>query len=79
MCIGRLYPPWSPSRSRAAWPAGAPAVVGAEVEAGAASKRSDIRALQRKVGVAADGIFGPATERALKRWQAATGSSRVPC
>ena len=49
--------------------AGAPAVAGAEVKAGAASKRSDVRALQRKVGVAADGVFGPATERALKRWQ----------
>jgi hypothetical protein len=48
---------------------GVPAIAGAEVKASAASKRSDIRALQRKVGVAADGIFGPATERALKRWQ----------
>jgi hypothetical protein len=48
---------------------GVPAVSGAEVKAGAASKRSDIRALQRKVGVAADGVFGPATERAVKRWQ----------
>jgi hypothetical protein len=48
---------------------GAPAVAGAEVEAQAAGKRADVRALQRKVGVAADGIFGPATERALKRWQ----------
>jgi Putative peptidoglycan binding domain len=48
---------------------GVPAVAGAEVKASAASKRSDIRALQRRVGVAADGIFGPATERALKRWQ----------
>ena len=48
---------------------GVPAVAGAEVKASAASKRGDIRALQRKVGVAADGIFGPATERALKRWQ----------
>jgi hypothetical protein len=47
----------------------APAVAGAEVKAGAASKRGDVRALQRKVGVAADGVFGPATERALKRWQ----------
>ena len=46
-----------------------PAVAGAEVKAQAAGKRADIRALQRKVGVAADGIFGPATERALKRWQ----------
>jgi Putative peptidoglycan binding domain len=48
---------------------GAPAVAGAEVKASAASKRADIRAVQRKVGVAADGIFGPATERAVKRWQ----------
>jgi hypothetical protein len=46
-----------------------PAVAGAEVKASAASTRGDVRALQRKVGVAADGIFGPATERALKRWQ----------
>ena len=48
---------------------GAPTVAGAEVKASAAGKRGDVRALQRKVGVAADGVFGPATERALKRWQ----------
>jgi hypothetical protein len=41
----------------------------ADTKAGASSKRGDVRALQRKVGVAADGVFGPATERALKRWQ----------
>ena len=34
-----------------------------------ASKRSDVRAVQRVVGVSADGVFGPATERAVKRWQ----------
>ena len=44
-------------------------VAAADTKASASSKRGDIRALQRKVGVAADGIFGPATERALKRWQ----------
>jgi peptidoglycan hydrolase-like protein with peptidoglycan-binding domain len=48
---------------------GAPGVAGAAVKASAASTRSDIRAVQRKVGVVADGIFGPATERAVKRWQ----------
>jgi hypothetical protein len=48
---------------------GAPAVAGAAVKAHAASKRGDIRKLQRKVGVSADGVFGPATERAVKRWQ----------
>jgi Putative peptidoglycan binding domain len=48
---------------------GAAAVAGADVKARAASKRSDIRTLQRKVGVTADGVFGPATERAVKRWQ----------
>ena len=47
----------------------APAGAGAEVKAHAASKRGDIRKLQRKVGVSADGVFGPATERAVKRWQ----------
>jgi hypothetical protein len=41
----------------------------ADTRASASSTRSDVRALQRKLGVAADGIFGPATERALKRWQ----------
>jgi peptidoglycan hydrolase-like protein with peptidoglycan-binding domain len=44
-------------------------VAAADTKASASSTRGDIRALQRKVGVAADGIFGPATERALKRWQ----------
>ena len=48
---------------------GVPAIAGAQVKASAASTRSDVRALQRRVGVAADGVFGPATERALKRWQ----------
>src|SRR5918995_2411093 len=46
----------------------APAV-GADVRASASSTKQDVRKLQRKVGVAADGIFGPATERAVKRWQ----------
>ena len=37
------------------------------------SRGSDVRALQRKLGVSADGVFGPVTERALKRWQRAHG------
>ena len=41
----------------------------ASTKARASSTRGDVRALQRKVGVAADGVFGPATERAVKRWQ----------
>jgi hypothetical protein len=49
--------------------AAVPAVAAADVKASVASKRSDVRALQRKVGVSADGVFGPATERAVKRWQ----------
>jgi peptidoglycan hydrolase-like protein with peptidoglycan-binding domain len=48
---------------------GAPAAASAEVKAQAASKRGDIRKVQRRVGVSADGVFGPATERAVKRWQ----------
>jgi peptidoglycan hydrolase-like protein with peptidoglycan-binding domain len=49
--------------------AAVPMTAGAQVKAEAAGKRADIRAVQRKVGVAADGVFGPATERAVKRWQ----------
>jgi peptidoglycan hydrolase-like protein with peptidoglycan-binding domain len=37
------------------------------------SRGSDVRELQRKLGVPADGVFGPVTERALKRWQRAHG------
>ena len=33
----------------------------------------DVRALQRKLGVSADGVFGPQTRRALKRFQRRNG------
>jgi Putative peptidoglycan binding domain len=46
-------------------------------ERSARRSRSDggggVRALQRRIGVAADGVFGPGTEAALKRWQEAHG------
>ena len=32
-----------------------------------------VSALQQALGIGADGVFGPATERALKRWQRAHG------
>jgi peptidoglycan hydrolase-like protein with peptidoglycan-binding domain len=37
------------------------------------SRGSDVRQLQTAIGVSADGVFGPATQRALKRWQRAHG------
>jgi peptidoglycan hydrolase-like protein with peptidoglycan-binding domain len=45
-------------------------------DAGRSQKRTQggrVVALQRALGVTADGDFGPATERALKRWQRAHG------
>jgi peptidoglycan hydrolase-like protein with peptidoglycan-binding domain len=46
-------------------------------QGGARRSRSDsaggVRALQRRIGVPADGVFGPGTEAALKRWQEAHG------
>ena len=38
-----------------------------------ARARGGVTALQRALGIGADGVFGPATERALKRWQRARG------
>jgi putative chitinase len=37
------------------------------------SKGSTVKALQEKLGLSADGAFGPGTERALMEWQSANG------
>ena len=33
------------------------------------SKGGDIKRLQEKLGLTADGSFGPGTEKAVKEWQ----------
>jgi putative chitinase len=37
------------------------------------SKSEDVKKLQEKLGLAADGIFGPGTEAKVKEWQTANG------
>lgn len=39
------------------------------------SKGDDVKKMQEKLGLVADGIFGPGTEKAVKSWQAANGLS----
>lgn len=33
------------------------------------SKGEDVKKLQQKLGIGADGVFGPGTEKAVKKWQ----------
>src|SRR5918996_5028046 len=35
----------------------------------AAQSKSEVRGLQRKLGIPADGVFGPQTKRAVRRFQ----------
>ena len=37
------------------------------------SRGDAVKRVQRKLGIAADGVFGPGTEAAVKKWQAANG------
>lgn len=37
------------------------------------SKNDNVKAIQQKLGLTADGVFGPVTQKAVKAWQAAHG------
>ena len=37
------------------------------------SRGEEVKQLQAKLGLGADGVFGPGTEAAVKRWQSANG------
>jgi putative chitinase len=52
-------------------PAAASAASGGTLRRG--SKGDEVKKMQAKLGLAADGDFGPGTEAALKKWQAANG------
>lgn len=52
-------------------PAASPSASGGILRRG--SKGDDVKRIQAKLGLKADGDFGPGTEAALKKWQAANG------
>jgi len=53
--------------------AAAPAGVDMNTVIRVGSKGETVKAVQAKLGLTADGAFGPGTERAVKTWQAANG------
>jgi putative chitinase len=52
-------------------PAASPSASGGTLRRG--SKGDDVKKMQAKLGLTADGDFGPGTEAALKKWQADNG------
>jgi putative chitinase len=52
-------------------PAASPSASGGTLRRG--SKGDDVKKMQAKLGLTADGDFGPGTEAALKKWQVANG------
>jgi len=52
-------------------PVASPSASGGTLRRG--SKGDDVKKMQAKLGLTADGDFGPGTEAALKKWQAANG------
>jgi len=52
-------------------PASSPSASGGTLRRG--SKGDDVKRMQAKLGLTADGDFGPGTEAALKKWQADNG------
>ena len=41
------------------------------------SKSEDVKKLQAKLGLGADGDFGPGTDKAVKAWQTANGLNKT--